>query len=260
MVKFTVKVGSGLNFDFPVRYLIIDSITDGKSLRLRSMDSDLDIDLTVRGGGKISQMPELVSRWRFDNYNAIDVDVIVQGGSVFYDENRLEGSVSVIGDVTISGDVNALTRFDNLTKYENQFVGGFSTGASIDNYTYIGLYNPVGSNVISYLNRYAISAFGQTMSINTINETDYLANVWVVDATWKNKNIGGVVSKTKKLYIDTPVTIGEAFIDVSSDANGTPFSMDFQNSPIRINEGTGILFYPKVVNNQNTTMLDFYEE
>lgn len=109
MAKFTIKAGSSENLELACRYMLIDSITNNLQLRLKGKGENSDFEFDIRGGGEISELDEIVDNWVVHNDNAIDVELVVQYGSVKYRENRIDGGVQFTGKVDTSPVVKALT-------------------------------------------------------------------------------------------------------------------------------------------------------
>ena len=76
-----------------------------------------------------------------------------------------------------------------------------------------------------------------------------------------NKIIGGGVSKSEFKTSVTPTVIGSPLgISLSTDANGTPVPINYNNAPIRLDEGKGINFVPAVADQAVTVYLEITEE
>lgn len=247
MPIFTVPANASINIDLPARYLLIDSITLGKSLILKGRSKNFDIEFTVRGGGKISQLPEVVSDWVFKNNNAIDVDVVIQGGEVYYDENRLDG------------DVNAITTVDNKTLNGNEFFCGHNIAAVVGRSSYAGLYNPVGSGIKTIVNAVEVQTTFFS-NYHFFNASDYAAANFPIDETCYNKEVGSGNSATKKVggaLIGWPGLI----IDLSIPANNFAITkLEMKKSPIVLPEGRGFIIKTAAANSQLTFYSEFYEE
>jgi hypothetical protein len=245
MPSFTVKAGAILNIDLPARYILIDSVTRGLSIILKGRSAHLDLEYVVRGGGKLSGLPEVVSNWVLDNRsNSVDVDVVLQGGEVFYDENRLDG------------DINALTRFDNLTDDGNAYVfSGYMAGVA-GNHGCIEIFNPASSGLEVVIER--IKFWHAGTNVVGVRTT---ANFGSVSGAASNKISSSSVSNslTGTFSHMTPYLAGINGNIATLTAANNAASLDYKNTPPVLREGEGLLLYGSTTNQATSAMVEFIE-
>lgn len=246
MATYTIKAKSKADFSIPARYLFIESITAGLSARIRGIGENIETDHNIRAGSKIGQLPEVIQDWTIYNENNIDIDVEIQSGVVFYDENRT------------SGDINALTRYDNLSEDGNQFISGYNIPAVASTYSVIAFYNPPGSGIKTNIRVSRLCAYGNVISIRYIVDNDWALLTDLAPA--RNKILGGPDGKTRLGSGNLFSYIGLQRAQLSTDTYGTPTANDYGNSPIILNEGVGLCFLVMALNSQMTAVIECSEE
>jgi len=251
MATFTVKAGASVNFDLPARYILIDSVTAGLSVVLRGRSDNLDLEYDVRGGGKLSGLPEIVTHWTLQNKNAIDVDVVLQGGQVFYDENRLDG------------DVNALVRSDNLTVDGNQFLIGYDDPANVGFRSQVGLWNPVGSAVDVIVGKLLVNGAASSFYLGyDVTKAGYNN---FTPGFYPNKKINSPIGKAQiysmvtgfdvMYYNNNIYPISQVPIDSGSSVT----MFDFKAQPLIIPEGRMLLVISSVDNSRISASFEYSE-
>lgn len=251
MSKITVNTKNKFTEDIGGRSVFIDSIQLNADIVLEFVfDGGEKEKHSIVAGSKFNSPDRLINEVIFYNANGFDVDIEYHYSSfLIYDEAK------------VIGDVNALTRFANLTKDGNQFYFGNNMSAIAGNYSMIGIYNPVGSGVMSYLTNMRLSASGDKMDFYSIDSVEYGLGSWIADQSVPNKQLGGAVGKSHFLMDFASAKRGATMtISVSTDSNGTPVPLDFGNAPIEIGEGEGVLLVPASVNTSNTTFIELFEE
>lgn len=249
MPEFLIKAGASINFELPARYILIDSVTAGKSVILKGRSGNLDFEYNVRGGGKLSNLHEVVTQWVIKNENSIDVDVVLQGGEILYDENRLDG------------DVNSLTRPANLTLDKNQFFKGETLIAIVGQFSVFGLINKAGSGKKVYISKIKNTCFGVPIYIERSTEAAVAADLGGV-IPLENKMLNEVGATAAEFRIGYPVAApaGSSLALFETTASGEMVSISFDNSPIEIGEGEAVTFIPGSSNNKNSIYLEVFEE
>jgi len=225
-MNFKIPANSSIRPSFPARYIFVDDIsTNNGSFRIKAKSESFFVDQKMKVGSKLVALPEVVDQWKFENDSAVEIEIEISAGLVFYDRNDIEG------------DVNALTRADNLTPDGNQFIGGFSGGGGASDYARVGLYNPVASATVLNLTDFSCS---ESTGIFEMRYADSVVGWldWTTLASLQhNKKLGYPNGVGKIMSLATTSVNGNFMTRLSCDLNLTPYIKEFDEKPIQIFPG-----------------------
>ena len=250
MPEFFVKAGKTINVDLPARFVFIDSVTDGKSVLLKGKGISIDIEYLVRGGGKLSNIPEEVVDWEIKNVNTTDVIVVLQYGGIFYDENRLDG------------DINAITKSANLTKNFNEYYGSETEGIIVNTYTVIGLANPLGSIVDLFIKSIQFSALTPFCAIGRMGTGPFNGtaspglNLQLNKDSSKPNGEGFVGRGGLTLAEFLPVVASY----MPSSIDGSVVTIDYSDAPLRIGQNETLLVMTGSTDKALSASFQWFEE
>jgi hypothetical protein len=205
---------------------------------------------TVLGAGGWRRPESEYNHWTVTNNSSVAVAVGVSIGKGEAGESEIQ----------INADVK--TTPANLTKDQgSRFIASDSATSVTSYYSHLGLYNPPGSGIKTYVKKIKFNALNNLAHIKTMTQADHDLLGWFTSRKGKSKSIGGGTSKTliESDFLSS-VPIGSYWArGIIGDANGAYTDFDFEDSPIEIPEASGIVFAGSATNVGVSAILEFWE-
>lgn len=163
-------------------------------------------------------------------------------------------SDGVIDDNRLSLESDVSVVYKNLSGVGNAYIMGGVGNASVGNFSYVLLDNPVGSGVNIVIDRISLSAFGVLCYLKI--DTGLGPGIF----PGKNKVIGQPDIPARMNIPVNAVSLGTFIAQLSTDAAGTPYIFNFETTPLILPPGHDVAVVPLVTNNAVQAHFEWREE